>query len=304
MPEVSFKYAAVTKKSTTTKEDLYKASKEILDETKKTTKLSIYTDGSAINSNTYGGAGVIIYKDDKELMKICMPAGRWTSSFQSEMAALSEALKICEHMEDMSIRIVTDSQSTMMRLENTWTTKTPNDHIEANIIKSLEKCAQNGAKFTMVWCPSHCGTEGNEAADKLAEEGTRLEQNIPYTYETAKTCIRRHIRAPPLRHPTIRRIYQDGRKKDSDLTRSEQVNISRLRCNHHTNLRYWTHKVGLTEDDRCRLCGLTSETVEHIFERCNGMNDERGEIDVTILNTNPKKALDFWKKWEARAGSA
>ena len=115
MPEVRFKYAAVTKKSTTTKEDLYKASKEILDETKPTTTLSIYTDGSAINSNTYGGAGVIIYKDDKELMKICMPAGRWTSSVQSVMVALSEALKICENMEDMSIRIITDSQSTMMR---------------------------------------------------------------------------------------------------------------------------------------------------------------------------------------------
>ena len=43
---------------------------------------------------------------------------------------------------------------------------------------------------TILWIPSHCGCEGNEEADRLAEEGTKLEQSeVPITFAIAKARV-------------------------------------------------------------------------------------------------------------------
>ena len=40
--------------------------------------------------------------------------------------------------------------------------------------------------------PLHCGCEGNDEADRLADEGTKLDQiNIPITFAIAKARVRK-----------------------------------------------------------------------------------------------------------------
>ena len=50
-----------------------------------------YTDGSAIDGHTNGGAGMHIIHDQR-MQNIKLPGGKYTSSFQAEMIALAEAL--------------------------------------------------------------------------------------------------------------------------------------------------------------------------------------------------------------------
>ena len=33
------------------------------------------------------------------------------------------------------------------------------------------------SEVTILWVPSHCGCEGNETADRLADEGTKLDHS-------------------------------------------------------------------------------------------------------------------------------
>lgn len=44
----------------------------------------------------------------------------------------------------------------------------------------------------MKWIPSHCGIEGNEEADRLANEGTKEEniEIVPLTYSDAMLSIK------------------------------------------------------------------------------------------------------------------
>ena len=162
----------------------------------------------------------------------------------------------------------------------------------------------------MVWCPGHCNIDGNERADKCANEGSKLPQeSVSHSFNTTKAVIRRHLKDQPIEHPLANKVYVNGPDKrkpmDKELNREQQVTISRLRCGHHTQLNYWRKKTDLTSDDKCRLCGTAPETIQHIMEESPGMNDSRPPSwDVAALAKSPLEALRFYERWSKRAGDA
>ena len=170
--------------------------------------------------------------------------------------------------------------------------------------------SHNDQHLTMVWCPGHCNIDGNERADKCANEGSKLPQeSVSHSFNTAKAVIRRHLKDPPIEHPLANKVYVNGphRRKpmDKELNREQQVTISRLRSGHHTQLNYWRKKTDLTSDDKCRLCGTAPETIQHIMEKCPGMNDSRPPSwDVAALAKSPLEALRFYERRSKRAGDA
>ena len=46
----------------------------------------------------------------------------------------------------------------------------------------------------LIWCPGHVGVDGNEKADKLAEQGSKLEQTAEHPHDTANKTINRHLK--------------------------------------------------------------------------------------------------------------
>jgi ribonuclease HI len=136
--------------------------------------VTFYTDGSADDSNRNGGAGVVIVSKDSpdEALELSFPTGRWTSSFQAEMTAIEHALAYAsEHCSDKArIRIVTDSKSSVERCG----TMTVDPRIETGnekaILESLRTLGAKEVQVLFLWCPSHCGEWGNEAADAAADE--------------------------------------------------------------------------------------------------------------------------------------
>ena len=42
-----------------------------------------------------------------------------------------------------------------------------------------------------------------------------------------------------------------------------QVSVSRLRCRHHYDLKYWLHEIGRVPNTVCRKCGMVELTVVH-----------------------------------------
>ena len=76
--------------------------------------------------------------------------------------------------------IFTNSRSLVDALRtNNW--RDSNEWLK--MIKSLTDSLQQDV--TLCWIPSHCGTEGNEEADRLANLGAKLPQeDAPVSYES------------------------------------------------------------------------------------------------------------------------
>ena len=216
---------------------------------------------------------------------------------------MDKAIEKAVQMEESQVDIITDSKSLLQRLQTLKISNVPKNQAERRILSNLH---DNPCKnITIIWCPSHCGVEGNEEADDAANEGSNMYQNVTHTFEAAKASIRRHFRPPIVQHPLAREIYEPeggiNKNNDTMLTREQQACISRIRSGHHPELQYWQHKIGTIENDSCRLCGMAPETTQHIYVECPSMTDQRDEgWTLQILIKDPVKALNFWDTWQAR----
>jgi ribonuclease HI len=304
--ECEFRHTATEKKLSD--EEKRRAGEEAIRKDEDDYDTSFYTDGSAEESNKNGGAGVVIVgKNSLEPPREhSFPAGRWTSSFQAEMIAIEKALEIAvgDCNENTKIRVITDSKSSVDRIDAMSQDLVAASGTESSIICSLNALGKKNVSVCFLWCPSHCGLWGNEAADKCADSGRTMPQNnIQWSYETAKAKIKREGRNNNINHPVSRKVYMDeeGRvniPKDEGLTREEQVTLSRLRSGHHPNLHYWRHKIEQEEEATCRLCGHDEETTEHVMTNCGGMADQYPQYwKLNNLVKDQKTALHIWTVW-------
>ena len=63
--------------------------------------------------------------------------------------------------------------------------------------------------------------------------------------------------------------------REEELTRQDRVDLARFRSGHHPALGRWMKMVGLLEDSTCRLCGREEETSEHLWLRCESLEERR-----------------------------
>ena len=54
---------------------------------------------------------------------------------------------------------------------------------------------------------------------------------------------------------------------ETQLSRSERVHLTRLRCGHHPSLNTYKHRIN-THTDLCPLCQVSPHTVTHLLEVC------------------------------------
>ena len=133
------------------------------------------------------------------------------------------------------VRIAKDSLTSWERLRSMQVATSLNSRTEENIMNSLQELGDKDVEVMVLWCPSHCGVWGNERADRLAAEEASKDQNqINWTFETARAVIKRRT--------TTRRVHSDGRAavygdergnttfpRDKGMSRGEQVTLCRLR---------------------------------------------------------------------------
>jgi ribonuclease HI len=141
----------------------------------------VYTDGSATNATTNGGADIYIEYPNGEQQSMAIPTGLHCSNYKAEDEALTNAANyIKERAENTQVVFLTDALSVIQALNNN---KLPQLERAFYSIKSLKTAIQ--------WIPSHCGINGNEKADKLAKEGAQQQQvENPAGYTDMKTIIK------------------------------------------------------------------------------------------------------------------
>ena len=93
------------------------------------------------------------------------------------------------------------------------------------LIKESIYC--NPSKITLLWIPSQYGIEGNEAADRLANEGAKMcQEDVPVTHQIVKAKIK--SRRWEVTHDRARAIYRERRKPNVKLEKKWSISVRSL----------------------------------------------------------------------------
>ena len=173
----------------------------------------------------------------------------------------------------------------------------PKNPIIRAIRQEYTETKKQGKDVVLCWVPSHIGIEGNEAADTAAKNALRWPvgaDQMPYTdiVPMAKAYVKKswqrswageaHNKLRAIR-PTIK-----PNSKDKNLTRSEQVKLTRLRTG-HTKL---THRHLLKGEVTpvCQTCN-TPLSVKHLMLHCQETRRSRKKFlkntKTCLLYTSP-----------------
>ena len=259
--------------------------------------VEIFTDGSTSGNQQNGGAGIFIQdRTGSTLLEMSKPAGSLCSSYDGESVACIEALRWINEQEDQkkTYAIFTDSKSLIQALSS-------NDFKDTHEwIRAVKNMLQNiKQKIIICWVPSHCGTHGNERADKLADQGAKMcQDDAPVTFSIVRAKIKN--KKWEIGYGSDGRaaaMFGDRRtpkKEEKDWPEKVQQVYSRIRCGHAKELKQYQKRIGMTNSGICIYCDMDEEeSVEHVLCRCPQLEAARKEawpeeFDSKMLVMNPE----------------
>lgn len=83
---------------------------------------------------------------------------------------------------------------------------------------------------------------------------------------------------------------------ETQLSRSERVHLTRLRCGHHQSLYTYKHRIDNTHTDLCPLCQVSPHTVTHLIVDCPNLAAIRQQHNITTtqqLWSDPVDVVHF-----------
>ena len=124
-----------------------------------------YTDGSATDAVTSGGAGVYVRFPEGEVQSANIPAGKYCSNYMAAIQALVQAASMVRDSSNECHQVVFLSNALSV-LEATAGDK---------LAESLHEVAQH-RRVGLQWVPAYCGLSENENVDELATLGVKRRQ--------------------------------------------------------------------------------------------------------------------------------
>ena len=173
-------------------------------------------------------------------LTLATPVSKQSFNYRAEVQALQSATDhlIEQGVHQRNVVFLTDSLSALQSLS-----AGPPDTTTRELLANLS-CLSEHNGVVLQWIPAHAGIAGNEAADKLAKEGSKKEQpQPPISCKETKTLLKCLFR-------NSRKNKNKGYKCKTDninkLNRPSQVTIFRLRTG-HCRLNKHMKRLGLAE---------------------------------------------------------
>ena len=155
-----------------------------------------------------------------------IPAGRHSTNYKAEAAAIEEAAALLRAPKSYNKNIVllSDAKSVLQALYN------PRNREHSNLKASRLQLGLSAQQIVLQWLPGHCKIWRNTRADQLAKEGSQLEQlDGGCSYAESKTLVKAAMARK------WKRDHPDSDPSDPihGMTRSQQTIIVRLRTGHN-----------------------------------------------------------------------
>ena len=247
---------------------------------------NVYTDGSKLQGKV--GAGVLIIRDDIPVVEDKFRLPDASTVYQAELTAIREAAALLGAMEGLTrVKFFVDSQAALRTLQSDFITS----KLALQTITTLNTIP--ATSVVLVWTKAHIGNEGNERADTLAKEGTRLPNPlaIPAPSAHIKMSIKHYFlhiwerewkscpeaRQTKIYHPSI------DKQKSNQLIQWARLKLGRYirAVTGHCNLLYHLHTMDPSISPICRFCLQTNEEFHHLATDCPPLWWERHLISAT-----------------------
>ena len=216
-------------------------------------EMVLFSDGSVEEGIWNGGAACVGMRNG-EVRIGRKAAGKWCSSYTAEVTALRMAVEFIREGKPTTALIGTDSQALVRALENDKATM--NNEVEE---LKRELTSVEETTITIQWIPGHVGIEGNEWADREANEARKEDQeSVGIWMDAARSRIKREVRYEPELDERARKVWARKISRTSE-GRKEQVMLAQLRAGHCARTKYYKKRIGQLEDATCEKCGEEEE---------------------------------------------
>ena len=234
-----------------------------------------------------GKAGAGIYGHSPRV-KISLSLGQYATVYQAEIAAITACVRenLTRGYSNKHIYICSDSQAALKALSKAEVRSA----ITLECKNALDRLSLSN-KVSLIWMPGHTGIEGNEEADNLAREGSKMtfigpEPVFGIAQSTAKTFIRKWITSEFREEWNQQERLRQSRTfildpmDRSEVKRLLSSNRNQLRAfvgvlTGHSLVNYHLYNIGLSNEPDCRFCGGEDETTEHLTCRCDALVNSR-----------------------------
>lgn len=235
--------------------------------------VKIFTDGSVDLENGLAGAGFFNQSTGE---KFFVPASS-NSSMDAELLAINAALVSCTCMTNVQkVCIFTDSQSALQALSSHDTNAYSFRISELRHL--ILKIQEIGIALWFQWVPSHCGITGNETADIIAKDSSKLfpvhqmVSSLAHCKSSSGRAFRRQWAENWKADTTGRNLFKIlPVPADEDMYRNVPRMVAtfaaRARTGHLVTQAY-LHRFHLAESALCALCEEDEEDISHILLGC------------------------------------
>ncbi|KAI5738310.1 hypothetical protein M8J77_005277 [Diaphorina citri] len=258
LPEINTDLAKM--KKIDTPDHVYKSNFTALINTNYPDYTLCFTDGSKTENRTSCAFSI-----DGRIQSCSL--NQFNSIFSAEIIALLLSLKNLLGTTHSKIAIISDSLSALKSLSNCKNT----NPLVSQVIDLWRNLTSNNIKLTFIWCPSHCGIEGNEEVDRAANRDGQTQAINICSPDDLKTMVKKLAynnwqvlwnQTDPLNKLKQIKPIISTWKTSQQSRRYDEVVLSRLRIG-HTRV---THSY-LFERTTPPLCSCGENlTVKHLLD--------------------------------------
>lgn len=234
----------------------------------------IFSDGSKVGDEGHVGSAFVVFHNGEEIASKRLKLPPHCTVFTAEVVGIAAALEWCEESGIGEAVLCSDSQAAVAAFANS-----ASRIARVAAVRPVERRLRDrGVRVSLMWVKAHVGLEGNERADRLANEART--EGEPVVSSVPKCFIKRTHREESMvawqrewgRSTHGRKVYEMYpfvRDAVSSKLQTDHYTTQVLTGHGEFNAYLFLRK--LVESPKCPLCDADEDTVDHFLYECSGL---------------------------------